>query len=387
MKWGIVLAGVATALTPVGRLTGATGSSSWHDGETPEPAAPGWPTPTANEKLGKDATPGMGNREGRAPGNLLEALAREQYWPDLSPGTAGRAPDDWPTPRASEHHQGEETTQATIQAMREGYSGAWRGAARGETLSTRVDAVERLEWPTPQAHDVHAGKAARVGHYGTEHGGRNLNDDVALAEHTALWPSPRATDGAKGGPHQRGSKGDLMLPSAVRQSASWPTAAASDHKTTSRAGQRRGQLADALHRIPQWATPKSSPSGPDYARVHPVDSGGDDLATQMARQEGGAARGQTSSLLNQAWVEMLMGFPEGWLDGEVDEEARLACVLTPRWPAPPGHDQHDWEAPRTVSGHRPARVAALRSLGNACVPAQAFVVFAAIMEIEREEVP
>ena len=118
-----------------------------------------------------------------------------------------------------------------------------------------------------------------------------------------------------------------------------------------------------------------------------MDSGGDDLATQMARQEGGAARGQTSSLLNQAWVEMLMGFPEGWLDGEVDEEARLACVLTPRWPAPPGHDQHDWEAPRTVSGHRPARVAALRSLGNACVPAQAFVVFAAIMEIEREEVP
>ncbi|MFD8545585.1 hypothetical protein [Streptomyces sp. NPDC059649] len=30
-----------------------------------------------------------------------------------------------------------------------------------------------------------------------------------------LLPTPRATDGAKGGPNQRGSKGDLMLPSAV----------------------------------------------------------------------------------------------------------------------------------------------------------------------------
>ena len=30
-----------------------------------------------------------------------------------------------------------------------------------------------------------------------------------------LLPTPRATDGAKGGPNQRGSSGDLMLPSAV----------------------------------------------------------------------------------------------------------------------------------------------------------------------------
>lgn len=31
----------------------------------------------------------------------------------------------------------------------------------------------------------------------------------------ALLPTPRATDGTKGCPAQRGSKGDLMLPSAV----------------------------------------------------------------------------------------------------------------------------------------------------------------------------
>lgn len=31
----------------------------------------------------------------------------------------------------------------------------------------------------------------------------------------SLLPTPRATDGMKGGPNQRGSSGDLMLPSAV----------------------------------------------------------------------------------------------------------------------------------------------------------------------------
>ena len=40
----------------------------------------------------------------------------------------------------------------------------------------------------------------------------------------ALLPTPRATDGTKGGPNQRGSSGDLMLPSAVQQLLPTPTA-------------------------------------------------------------------------------------------------------------------------------------------------------------------
>jgi hypothetical protein len=42
-----------------------------------------------------------------------------------------------------------------------------------------------------------------------ELGKRNLDDAVALL------PTPRATDGEKGGPNQRGSSGDLMLSSAA----------------------------------------------------------------------------------------------------------------------------------------------------------------------------
>ena len=37
----------------------------------------------------------------------------------------------------------------------------------------------------------------------------------SLPSDETLLPTPRATDGTKGGPNQRGSKGDLMLPSAV----------------------------------------------------------------------------------------------------------------------------------------------------------------------------
>ena len=40
-----------------------------------------------------------------------------------------------------------------------------------------------------------------------------------------LLPTPRATDGTKGGPNQRGSSGDLMLPSAVHHLLPTPTAA------------------------------------------------------------------------------------------------------------------------------------------------------------------
>lgn len=44
------------------------------------------------------------------------------------------------------------------------------------------------------------------------------------ANGSSLLPTPRATDGTKGGPNQRGSSGDLMLPSAVCQLLPTPRA-------------------------------------------------------------------------------------------------------------------------------------------------------------------
>ncbi|MFF2955705.1 hypothetical protein ACFVVU_30710 [Kitasatospora sp. NPDC057965] len=49
--------------------------------------------------------------------------------------------------------------------------------------------------------------------------GPNLSDVV---EH--LLPTPRASDGTKGGPNQRGSRGDLTLPSAAARMVPRPAA-------------------------------------------------------------------------------------------------------------------------------------------------------------------
>lgn len=83
-----------------------------------------------------------------------------------------------------------------------------------------------------------------------------------------------------------------------------------------------------------WPTPKSSPSGPDYARMGRENSGGDDLATAVARTllptpnardwrsgKGRKDNGHSPQLpeviggqLNPTWVEWLMGYPIGWTD-------------------------------------------------------------------------
>jgi DNA (cytosine-5)-methyltransferase 1 len=52
-----------------------------------------------------------------------------------------------------------------------------------------------------------------------------------------------------------------------------------------------------------------------------------------------------------------------------------------RWPAGPG-PQHPWEPPRIAARVKDG-VAKLKALGNAVVPAQAYPIFRAIMEIER----
>jgi hypothetical protein len=67
--------------------------------------------------------------------------------------------------------------------------------------------------PTPRTSDTNG-----VGEHGE--GGPDLRTVVALL------PTPRASDGDKGGPNQRGSKGDLALPSAVVQLLPTPRVAA-----------------------------------------------------------------------------------------------------------------------------------------------------------------
>ena len=85
----------------------------------------------------------------------------------------------------------------------------WRGQGYDGQLPNAVSLL-----PTPRTSDTNG-----AGTHGD--GGPDLRTVVALL------PTPRASDGTKGGPNQRGSSGDLMLPSAVML---LPTPRARDHK-------------------------------------------------------------------------------------------------------------------------------------------------------------
>ena len=92
-----------------------------------------------------------------------------------------------------------------------------RAGGHGPTLA---DEVEHL-LPTPTASNPNDGEALESWEARRQ---RNLAKGIngngqgtPLSVAVRLLPTPRATDGTKGGPNQRGSKGDLMLSSAVAQ--------------------------------------------------------------------------------------------------------------------------------------------------------------------------
>lgn len=136
----------------------------------------------------------------------------------------------------------------------------------------------------------------------------------------ALWPTPRATDGTKGGPGQRGSKGDLMLPSLVL----WPTPSAVSYGSNKggaagRVGEKRASL-DTLGK--HWSTPTARDgSGRGPGQSNKVQ-GGPNLMTQVdqwsspqsGRLDGTPPRGRSTVALNPEFVETLMGLPIGWTD-------------------------------------------------------------------------
>ncbi|WP_035911069.1 hypothetical protein [Lentzea aerocolonigenes] len=86
------------------------------------------------------------------------------------------------------------------------------------SLHDAVNSVIKL-LPTPTASD------AKASTHVNQKGGPSLCDECRAlqnatshntsADQLMYLPTPRATDGTKGCPAQRGSKGDLMLPSAI----------------------------------------------------------------------------------------------------------------------------------------------------------------------------
>lgn len=211
-------------------------------------------------------------------------------------------------------------------------------------------------------------EANGVGQHGT--GGDDLRTTVSLL------PTPRATDGTKGGPNQRGSSGDLMLPSAAAKLL--PTPTAMDYKASGGGTPSDVTLTDALvrGRTGLLPTPTTTQRGAD-ANLDTREGAGVNLHNAVATQDwaqyeaairrhervlGRPAPAPTETgpkggaRLSPRFVEFMMMLPDGHVtdpaiwDGMTDKRGK---VLT---------------GDRLTSA---ARNAQLKALGNGVVPLQA----------------
>lgn len=175
------------------------------------------------------------------------------------------------------------------------------------------------------------------------------------------WPTPRTEDGESTGisATRRALGVADNLPSAVGQ---WMTPTVPNGGRTPRPGQSpTGRLPDGgkatvdlSHQVGQWATPQA----------HDEHQGDPDRVGRFGTKHGGRnLNDDVGGKLNPDWVECLMGYPVGWSDPAVPNEA-LAWTPFPAGLGP----QYDWEPPR-VTTRKDGRRKRLRCLGNAILPA------------------
>lgn len=193
---------------------------------TPDPAifasasssSPGLlPTPTAREKGGANCRHGDPGR-----GDDLPEAVKYLPTPNASDGKGTSQPEGRERSGRSRKPGDADLPEAvallrtpTAQLASNGGSQHPDKRKAGGHGPTLADELEHL-LPTPNA--THERKTSRTG---------PLLHGIEM-----LLPTPRATDGTKGGPNQRGSSGDLMLPSAVMELLPTPMAADGDRAST-----------------------------------------------------------------------------------------------------------------------------------------------------------
>lgn len=193
------------------------------------------------------------------------------------------------------------------------------GAGHRPASPGRSPGVKLL--PTPRALDS-TGVRGRTPNHSAE---ANARAGLTLSG-IVLLPTPRASDGKHGSPNQRGSKGDLMLSSAVHPHnfpevdlPPTPTSSLGSSGTIRRSGSRGdelllGGLASYGHLEP------FGPYAPALARWETITGRLAPEATEPGR--GGRPR------LSAPFVEWMMGLPEGWVTEvpRVDRRAQLKAL-------------------------------------------------------------
>ena len=198
-----------------------------------------------------------------------------------------------------------------------GYDAVWHGLRAADVGAPHGRfRVFVVAYPAGDAGRLGYGDAAGISANLRSHATDTSRLEDAVAVH--LMPTPRATDGTKGGPNQRGSSGDLMLPSAVVQLLPTPTA-------------------DTRERTPEVADRKlANGAFKDLSSIAATSRWGD-YAAAIARWEAILGRPapeptQTSAKgnpqLSPRFVEWMMGVPDGWITdvpGITRNEALKAC--------------------------------------------------------------
>jgi len=165
-----------------------------------------------------------------------------------------------------------------------------RGAESASTKAKRnaggVNLREACNWPSRSARDHKSGLS-------NQHGinARPLNE-VVTAWHSPVSGDSKATVYRR----DRGQKGKERL--ALTGEARWctPNANLAEAGTTSRSGDRKGEL----------------------------------LLAGQCRQDQGSTNGKRGGSLNPAWVSQLMGYPDGWLDLPAETLCRLSATPSSR---------------------------------------------------------
>lgn len=176
-------------------------------------------------------------------------------------------------------------------------------ATQGGSATETVDLL-----PTPAANLATSGpdyaRAERDGSGG---------NDLCTAVH--LLPTPRASDGEKGGPNQRGSKGDLTVSSAVHLLPT-PLAGDADNGNVNHPESRRSQgRSVGMQNVAPTIVAGFGPYADAIARWETVTGREAPAPTELSPK--GKHR------LSARFVEWMMGQSDGWV---TDEELGLSRV-------------------------------------------------------------
>jgi DNA (cytosine-5)-methyltransferase 1 len=176
------------------------------------------------------------------------------------------------------------------------------------TLARHTDASGFGLLPTPTAQDS-VGSRNRTSSRPPDsqhHDGITLTDAVWMG----LLPTPRSTDGEKGGPNQRGSKGDMALPMAVLM---LPTPSAQ------LAGENEDYLSSLTTKDGRPANLEERAYDPKTGK-HVQRTLNRVVKMGMLPTPDEVVTNQTGSAgpmrLNPLFVSWMMGYPPGWLDVE-----------------------------------------------------------------------